>query len=357
MKIFALYFLYICCLSSIILGCYEKTQTGDISSTQEESALKDSALKNAKKKRAVYQPPPGYAPASSDPLAALYGVSQGEGIGKGTGKGTKDHVKARFESLPHYPLKSPVPQSWRRIIRKINSNKTTQVKISEWSYTQRARMISKRKDRALSFTLHLWGSSSEIQSLIYEVFSEKEKLIPQFPRKWGTEHEHIVEIKPIKWRIKKKLRRGVGDFVHMVYELDWDQTWPDSKLPLEEQKNCRYIPALVAPRGPNEWAIKRFKSNGKRRFAEWTYSIDKQGAFWSAMWIYRNGDLRDKGVGWWSNQLSRRGGERSSIEGMAQEWRLPSGEKVSWWSETDPGPMGCHLRGPLLGVSWFTPHS
>jgi len=291
---------------------------------------------------AAYKPGP-------DPLAALYG--RGASAPKG---------EEAFKLTPERPPEAPMPSAWRSAYQKLKGRSGLQVKLSAWSITTRSRLDQREPDQELSWTLHLLGERAAIWSALKAVVAPQRAyrgLQPAAQASAVASLKHSAERGPYRLALEAKKHWGEGERLYLTVELSWARLAP-APASSSELRNCRYLKGLTPPseaeRAP--WLGSIFKTNSKRRFAEWSYQLgDPEAPRWTGLWVYRNGSLRDKGVKWWSDTLSAHGGERLEMQGMEQRWRLPEGRAVTWWSETDPSELGCLLEAPLLSVSWSEP--
>ena len=281
---------------------------------------------------AAYKPGP-------NPLAALYGSAQ------------KKDGREGFQLIKHQPPQAPMPQAWRRAYGTLERSALS-VKLSAWSSTERSRLDQARADYTVRWTLHVLGKRGAIKAQLHKALAPVTNFSSLRPEELGAQLSHRGARDAYHLSVELKTLWTEGEVAHIEVEVEWARRAPK---PSGELRNCRYLKGLTSPsdseRAP--WLNAIFKSNSKRRFAEWSYQVGAQDApRWTGLWVYRNGSLRDKGVRWWSDTITAQGGERVEMSGMEQRWRLPSGAELLWWSETNPEELGCTLEAPLLAVSW-----
>jgi hypothetical protein len=289
--------------------------------------------------QAHYQPGP-------DPLAALYG------------KGKAKNGEAGFKNLAHHPLSAPMPSVWRRAYKTLSERAGVSVKLSAWSALERSRLDQKQADFDVRWTLELLGERAQLKRALKALMGSFASFKSLAPPQWGDGLEHTGRSGALSLSVNSEERWREGERAHLRVELRWAREAPAPGRGAD-LRNCRYSKGLTPPSSAEApaWLSPIFKTNSKRRFVEWSYQRgDEEAPRWSALWVYRNGSLRDKGVRWWTEALSAHGGSQQSMRGMAQTWRLKQDEgskaEVSWWSESDPSELGCLLEAPLLGVSW-----
>ena len=330
----------ICLAILLLLGCQSTTLDPD--ADQEKTTL------DRPKTEHVYTPPSGYQASSVDPLAALYGGQIGK---KADSKISKASLLKDFQSLKDSTLQSPFPRRWQKAFKKLNRQIPT--KVTKWSASIRTRMERGQRDQELSVRFSILGQKSKLRRIPLSIF----KSIPalkSFPQHLGDQHEHIAKSKNQELRLTYEgvVTSEPSDDPTVLAEvtIHWLKTTSSSMN--EDPKNCRYVHALEAGMGAKyvSWAAQHFKSTSTRRFVEWSVEQRVDQRSWRGTWLYRNGSYRDKAVGWWVKKLTAQKAKQISEEGMEQQWQLKSGLNIHWWPETDPGPMGCQLAGPLLSI-------
>ena len=324
-------------LTLTLSACEKKNRGGD-------GAESDAPSKPAVPQvigQAHYQPGP-------DPLAALYG------------KGNKKSGEEAFKALSHHPLSAPMPTVWRRAYQKLSGRTDLSVKLSAWSALERSRLDQKQGDFDVRWTLELLGERAQLKRGLQALMGSFASFKSLAPSQWGDGLEHTGRAGALSLSVNSEEQWREGERAHLRVELRWAREAPSPGRGAD-LRNCRYSKGLTPPSSAEvpTWLAKIFNTNSKRRFVEWSYQRgDDEAPRWSALWVYRNGSLRDKGVGWWTKALTTHGGTQQSMRGMAQTWRLKQAEgahgaaEVSWWSESDPSELGCLLEAPLLGVSW-----
>lgn len=283
--------------------------------------------------KAAYKPGP-------NPLAALYGTGEPE-----------EGVEARFQRVTHLSPHAPMHSAWIKAYQTLEAGRA-QVKLSAWSSTERSRLDQPRADYAMRWTLHLLGERQLVSGSLRKALAPASSFTKLVPSALGDELQHEGAQGDYMLTVKAETLWKQRGRVYVRADIEWVRRAPD---PTGELRNCRYLKGLTPPStGVAPWLSAVFKTNSKRRLAEWSYQRgDRDAPRWTGLWVYRNGSLRDKGVRWWSDALSAQGGHRVEMRGMEQRWRLPSGEEVTWWSESDPEQLGCLLEAPLLSVSWI----
>lgn len=332
-------------ISVLIYGC--NLFVSDSADQGADDGLKKSQSLENESASKGYTPPVGYQSNGVDPLAALYGGSKGK---TQTADQSAQSLEVRFNRLSKASLRPPFPKKWRRAFEQLAQ--IVPLKITEWSSTTRTRMERGKRDKALKVKFVLFGQKSEVSQTPYKILKKASEL-KGFPQKLGDEHEHISKTKTQELRVSYDASISHTESNPMVLAevtIHWSLQTPN--IVVEKPKNCRYVHALEQrlSEGYVSWASQHFKSTSSRRFVEWHVEYTVKKRIWRATWIYRNGSYRDKAVGWWSDKLSRQKATQASEQGLEQVWRRKEGEEVQWWPETDPGPMGCQIAGPLLTI-------
>ena len=302
----------------------------------------------------TYTPPPGYESSGVDPLAALYG---GKVSKKGGAKVDDAKLKTRFEEKESITFTTEFPRKWRSALSQLN--KTIPTKVTSWSLSKRTRMETGKRDQVIEVNFSLLGKRKQVTTLPIKVLSSIPQLT-KLPRKLGDQHEHSYESPTEKlvmtYQATKSTEQLTNPLILANISIHWEKNTVNPKN--ADGKNCRYVHGLPPHIASNHvpWAEQRFKSTGTRRFVAWSISKKIKKTEWQSTWIYRNGSYRDKAVGWWTKTLNRQKAVQTSFSGMEQSWSLKNGGEVSWWPETNPGPMGCKIAGPLLTISGTIPN-
>lgn len=315
----------------ILSACKEQTQ--ETKQVPSPSATAPVPAQVAAEYASAYQPGP-------NPMTALYGNAYS--------KSPQD----RFASIVHHPPQDPMPTAWQGSFLKLEKM-GIQAKLSEWSTTERTRLDQTRTDYDVRWVLHMMGTRRQVKDGLSKVLAPVAPFSSIRPKTLADELTHEGTTGAYRLSIKTSIRWQEQEKIYLKAELNWSRHAPLAK---GKTRNCRYVKGLNPPseRQRVPWISDIFSTNDKRRFAEWSYQMGNvQAPRWTGLWVYRNGSLRDQGVRWWSDVLVAHGGKQIEMKGMEQNWKLPDGQEIQWWSESNPNELGCILEAPLLAVSWF----
>lgn len=294
---------------------------------------------------------PAYAPSTKDPLAALYG---GRDPQAGAAEVNAADLKQRLKQIKPVELSAPLPSVWFKTLKRLSES--PYVRVSRWSYHERARMDRAPRDLSIELTIKAWGKRSQVDRELSSLRQIK-SLRGKIPRRWGDGHEHVARSKNQELIIKRSSIRAADSAdptdptVLMTLELTWKRETPISSATAPDKlRSCRYLPGLSASdhHGFPRWSIPHFKSISTRRFIESSFERAQNATIGRATWIYRNGEQHDLAIKWWVQRLEAQKATKTSSQGLEQSWDLSSGDELSWWPETNPHPMGCKVAGSLL---------